>query len=56
MTNAKSQINLNFQAQMIETTFSEILNFGHWSLFGIWRLVFGASLNIRNCFADLATI
>jgi len=42
MTNSKSKINLNFQAQMTETILSEILNFGHWSLSGIWCLVFGA--------------
>jgi len=36
MTIFKSQINLNFQAQMAETILSEILNFGYWSLFGIW--------------------
>jgi len=50
MTNYKSQINLNFEAQMTETILSEILNFGHWSLFGIWCLGFGALLNVRNVF------
>jgi len=44
MTNSKSQINLNFQAKMTETILSEILNLGDWSLFGIWYLIFGASL------------
>jgi hypothetical protein len=33
---------------MTETILSEILNFGHWSLFVIWRLGFGASLNMRS--------
>jgi hypothetical protein len=32
MTNSKSQINLNFQAQMTKTILSEILNFGHFCL------------------------
>jgi len=48
MTNSKSQINLNFQAQMTETVLSEILNFGHWSLFGIWCLGFVASPDMRS--------
>ena len=41
---------------MTETILSEILNFGDWSLFVIWCLGFGASLNMRNYFANLAAI
>ncbi len=52
MTNSNSQINLNFQDQMTETILSHILNFGHWSLFGIWCLVFGASPDMRSFFCQ----
>jgi hypothetical protein len=52
MTNSKSQINLNFQAQMTETILSEILVIGVYLEFGLPArsrsgggryLIFGAS-------------
>jgi hypothetical protein len=39
---------------MTEKILSGILSFAHWSLFVIWRLVFGASLHQK--FIDASSI
>ncbi len=40
--NLKFQINSKLQFQMSQKVLFRISNFGHWELFGIWCLAFGA--------------
>ena len=42
ITNSKSQISTKCQIQITKIILFDILNFGHWSLFVIWCLGFGA--------------